>query len=512
MPHRSYPDSDFTTCDPLDGSAERIAFRVLICDRESSRIQLIKRLIVEVGGQPLAISETGRSGEPFTLDCHVALVGLAREAASHAQTLLRIRALVNSGLAVICYADEIRTWSLKRRCNLLLAGALTLFDSALPEFPGELKRSLIEVLQVQDARGTAEACMKAEMKQLGVIGESRAMSGIFSWVQKASTLSDLPALITGESGTGKELIVNAIHQLDRKRSTGPLIALNCGAISAGVAESELFGHRRGAFTGAERDRKGLIRAADGGTLFLDEIGDLDLGLQSKLLRVLQESRVLSLGEDREVPVNVRVIAATNRNLEEMVKGGEFRHDLFHRLNILSVHIPALRHRPADLQPLVHHFIEKHYKLWTGPRPAVSPDFIEALAQLELPGNVREVENLVRRALVKRVTNSPLSLSDLPAEILGKLAAEAQPAGNPNADSAPTLESAAHVWDSGEYAASLFSLLEKNQSSLSKTLEQCERYLITTALEHSHGNQSVLAKLLGITPRSVYNKLRKHELR
>jgi len=398
---------------------------------------------------------------------------------------------------------------LKRRCNLLLAGALTLFDSALPEFAGELKRSLIEVLRLQDARDIAEARMKAEMKRLGVIGESRAMRAIFSWVHKASALSDLPALITGETGTGKELIVNAIHQLDRKRSTGPLIALNCGAISAGVAESELFGHRRGAFTGAERDRKGLIRAADGGTLFLDEIGDLDVGLQAKLLRVLQESRVLSLGEDREVPVNVRVIAATNRNLEEMVKSGEFRHDLFHRLNILSVHIPALRQRPADLQPLVQHFIEKHCKLWSGTRPAVGPDFIEALAQLELPGNAREVENLVRRALVKRVTNSPLALSDLPAEILGKLAAEPQLPDNPAPDAA---EPPSHVWDSGEYAASLFSLLQKNQSNLPRTLQQCERYLITTALEHSHGNQSLLAKLLGITPRSVYNKLRKHELR
>src|SRR5215813_7157305 len=173
MPHRSYPDSFFTTtCDPVNGSSHSNALRVLICEKESSRIQLMMRLIVEVGGRPLQISATDRFDELPTLNCHVALVGLAREA--NPQTLPQIRALVNSGLAVICYADHIRTWSLKRRCNLLLAGALTLFDSALPEFAAELKRSLIEVLRLQDARGLAEARMKAEMKRLGVIGESRA--------------------------------------------------------------------------------------------------------------------------------------------------------------------------------------------------------------------------------------------------------------------------------------------------------------------------------------------------
>ena len=197
------------------------------------------------------------------------------------------------------------------------------------------------------------------MKRLGSVGESQAMMAVFHTVLRVSPLSDMPVLITGETGTGKELLAHAIHQLDPKRCHGPFIALNCSALSPGLAESELFGHRRGAFTGADRERKGLIRAAEGGVLFLDEIGELDDALQAKLLRVLQENRVLGIGDDQEVAVNVRIIAATNRNLDAMVQQRTFRADLFHRLNVLAIHIPPLRERPADLKPLIEHFLEKH---------------------------------------------------------------------------------------------------------------------------------------------------------
>ena len=177
-----------------------------------------------------------------------------------------------------------------------------------------------------------------------MVGDSATMDGVFRWILRVSPLSELPVLLSGETGTGKELVARSIHRLDPRRADGPFVAVNCGAIVSGLAESELFGHRRGAFTGALHDRLGLVRAARGGVLFLDEIGDLDPGLQSKLLRVLQEHRVLAVGEDHEVAVNVRIIAATNRSLDEMVHARTFRADLFHRLNVLSIRIPALRER------------------------------------------------------------------------------------------------------------------------------------------------------------------------
>ena len=179
---------------------------------------------------------------------------------------------------------------------------------------------------------------------------------------RISRVSDVPTYITGETGTGKELLAKAIHSLDAKRRSGPFVAVNCSAISPGLAESELFGHRRGAFTGADRDRKGLIRAAQGGVLFLDEIGDLDAALQTKLLRVLQENRVLAVGEERDVPIDVRVVAASNRNLLAMVANGTFRADLFYRFTVLTVHVPPLRERRADIPPLIAHFVQKYQDL------------------------------------------------------------------------------------------------------------------------------------------------------
>ena len=183
------------------------------------------------------------------------------------------------------------------------------------------------------------------MGALGLVGRGPRIMSVFLSIVRVSPLSDVPILISGETGTGKELVARSIHRLDPGRCHEPFIPVNCSAISAGLAESLLFGHRRGAFTGADHYRRGLIRAAGAGVLFLDEIGDLDLSLQGKLLRVLQERRVLALGEDHEVPIHARIIAATNRNLEEMVRDHTFRGDLFHRLNVLSIRMPAFA-RPA----------------------------------------------------------------------------------------------------------------------------------------------------------------------
>jgi transcriptional regulator with GAF, ATPase, and Fis domain len=229
-----------------------------------------------------------------------------------------IRSLKRKGFRVISYEEGAQSWPLSVRCQILLVGSLWLLDSAQAEFAQELQRILAQLLRAEAERQSKEDRIKSMMKKLGIVGESQAIISVFRTILRVSSLSDLPILLMGETGTGKELLATAIHQLDPKRRNGPYVTLNCGAISPGLVESELFGHRRGAFSGADRDRKGLIRSAEGGVLFLDEIGELDDGLQAKLLRVLQEHRVLGVGEDREVPVDVRVIAATHRDLDEMV--------------------------------------------------------------------------------------------------------------------------------------------------------------------------------------------------
>jgi transcriptional regulator with PAS, ATPase and Fis domain len=316
----------------------------------------------------------------------------------------------------------------------------------------------------------------------------------------------------GETGTGKQVLAHAIHRLDPKRCDGPFVAVNCGAISPSLAESELFGHRRGAFTGADRERPGLIRSAQGGILFLDEIGELDDELQTKLLRVLQESRVLGVGEDREVAVDVRVIAATNRELHKLAENKKFRADLFHRLNVLSIHVPPLRQRPADVKPLIEYLLEKNQPLQTAGSIAAGPDFVEALTRIDLPGNVRQLENLVRRALVNKVASTPLTLTDLPVEVWQQLAEQEDPYGirSEQSDSddpaKPVRETAPETLSSD-----LVNLLDTHGWSLAQTLRYCERILLEAVLRRKQGNQSQTARLLGLTPRSIYSKIRRYRL-
>jgi transcriptional regulator with PAS, ATPase and Fis domain len=351
------------------------------------------------------------------------------------------------------------------------------------------------------------------MRKLGSVGESQAIRAVFRTICRASTLSDLPILITGETGTGKELLAHAVHQLDLKRCHGPFVAVNCSAISPSLAESELFGHRRGAFTGADRDRKGLIRAAEGGVLFLDEIGELDAALQAKLLRVLQENRVLGVGEDREVAVSVRIIAATNRDLDAMVQQGKFRADLFHRLHVLAIHIPPLRERPADLKPLLEHFLQKYHCLKPTGSLAVDPEFIDALTQLEWPGNARQLENVVRWVLVNKDDDTSLNLRDLPLEILQQVSEQGQRlrVSSEPADAGKGLQQSTQEALHQDIPVSMGNLLDLNGWNLSQSLQYCERLLLAAALHKAHGNQSQTARLLGITPRSVYNKVHKYHL-
>lgn len=502
------------TADPYILNTAAPQWTVIAYDPNETRHQLISRILLECGARPrwvndvIALQPVQSSGLS-----HLAIVALGARPSPGDRCLEAIQSLKRKKYKILCYEDGAESWSLRTRCLVLLAGVSYLLDSAALEFPHELRLSLTHLLHDETRQRTNEASIKGTMHQLGIVGESPTITTVFRRVLHVSPLSDLPILITGETGTGKELLARAIHQLDPKRRKGPFVALNCAAISPGLAESELFGHRRGAFTGADHDRKGLIRAAEGGVLLLDEIGELDGALQAKLLRVLQEHRVFGIGEDREVPVNVRIIAATHRDLREMVQQHRLRADLFHRLNVLPIHIPPLRERPTDLKPLIEHFVEKYQRLRPDRPPVMASDFIEAFTQLTLPGNARQLENLVRWVLVHKSDHTPLNLRDLPVDIWEELAHQRkEPALEPTPGHGETAaEPLVRDTQDHDIRAALTTLFDRHGGNLAQALEHCERLLFEAALRKTDGNRSQAARLLGITPRSVYNKIRKHQL-
>jgi DNA-binding NtrC family response regulator len=496
--------------DSITGSFERLdcppgtAHRVILWGEHNGMLQEISKIISSAGARPVlieALSDLRLLHLSAECCVAVAVTGVIPGGAS----MQAIRDLKLKGFKVIACENGVGSWTIKTKCQPLLAGAIQLLDSSSAEFPCELRELIEQVALAEVQKRSEELKVKETMRRMGLVGESATILSVFRSAIRFSALSDLPVLITGETGTGKEGLAQAVHRLDPKRSRDPFVAVNCGAISAGVAESEFFGHRRGAFTGAERERKGLIRSAEGGVLFLDEIADLDVALQTKLLRVLQENRVLGVGEDREAKVNVRVVAASNRDLEHMIRQNVFRADLFHRLNVLSIHVPPLRDRLEDLKPLLEHFLHKYQSLTFAGTLTARADFLEALRQVEFPGNVRQLENLVRQVLVRKATNLPLSISDLPVEILLQLLGTEEPSGAIKSEQLITVDSKALL-------TSVIHLLDANGWNLTRSMEICERHALEAAMGRTRGNQSETARLLGITPRSVYNKLRKHKMK
>jgi DNA-binding NtrC family response regulator len=406
-----------------------------------------------------------------------------------------------SGCAILCYADGADDWPIGRRCEPLLAGAEALLDSTKPGFSEDVAAWVRRLLA--EARAYCESADETRgfMRRFGLVGRSDAMLNVFRKLIRFGPISDLPVLILGETGTGKEVAARAIHALDPKRRSNNFVPVNCSAMTASLVESELFGHRRGAFTGAEETRKGLFRAAAGGTLFLDEIGEMDIALQVKLLRVLQERRVLAVGEDREVPVDVRVIAASNRNLNEAVNCGSFRSDLLHRLNVLSLVMPPLRERREDIEVLINYILEERRSVTGKPVPSPGREFVHALQAVELRGNVRELMNLVHHALANNRNDTNLELQDLKPEVWAELAERART--SVHASPTPTVHESIPL--------SVQGLLETHAWNLRESVDCCERILLEEALRKVNGNQSQAARLIGLSARSLYNKLHKHQL-
>ena len=309
----------------------------------------------------------------------------------------------------------------------------------------------------------------------GIIGSSAHIQDVLRMISRLKD-TRTPVLIAGESGTGKELVARAIHFRGSMAQT-PFVAVDCGSLVPTLMESELFGYEKGAFTGATKSKAGLFQAANGGTIFLDEIGELPLEMQAKLLRVLQEKEVRPVGSNERETVDVRVIAATNRDLEAAYRAGTFRKDLYFRLNVVTVHLPPLRDRRSDIPVLVHHFLDRYAK---ASQIQVTAPTMKSLLQYEWPGNVRELENCIARA-VTLGDGKTIDVSDLPPAIRAE-PAEPGSAGVPAA------------------------------SSLSTTaLAEMERMTILRVFEQAHGDKALAGKMLGISRATLYRKLKRYNI-
>jgi two-component system response regulator AtoC len=309
-----------------------------------------------------------------------------------------------------------------------------------------------------------------------IVSQNQQMRKIFDLVRKiADTKSTI--LIQGETGTGKELIARAIHNLSSRRNK-PFVPVDCGALTETLLESELFGHIKGAFTGASSDKQGLFELSDGGVAFLDEIGQVSLGIQAKLLRVLQDGQIKRVGEASSRKVDIRLIAATNENLEEAVKAGRFREDLYYRLNVVPIKLPCLRERKEDVPLLIEHFINKYNSLEAKSLQGISQDALKILMEYNWPGNVRELENLIHRAVVMEAGPQILP-QDLPAVL------------------SP---------DTAERRASLPRQVNFRKARKS-ALEAFEKRFLTEALKRNKGNVSKMAKEVGLDRRNLQRKFK-----
>jgi two-component system, NtrC family, response regulator PilR len=323
----------------------------------------------------------------------------------------------------------------------------------------------------------------------GLLGSSPSMQQLREMIGKVAR-SQAPVYIFGESGTGKELVARLIHQ-SGARAEGPFVPVNCGAIPTELMESELFGHKRGSFTGAVADKKGLIQSAEGGTLFLDEVADLPLHMQVKLLRVVQEKTVRPIGESREERVDVRILSATHRNLSDLVAAGRFREDLFYRINVIELRVPPLRERTGDIPVLAETILDRMCRRMKIDPPVISPEAMQALQAYAFPGNVREMENIIERALTL-TTSGIVTLEHIKLRRATPLPVPANGSSDPLAATVPA--TSAPVPDS--------------PPALGDQLEDIERAAIIKALEQTRYNKTAAAKVLGMTFRALRYRIKK----
>jgi two-component system, NtrC family, response regulator AtoC len=449
--------------------------RILVVDDEEN-IRLVLRTLLKKHGFDVEVADSGEAAlgllDAFDPDVILTDVRMPRmggldllatlKAKQHPATVIVMSAYGNVDLAI----------------DAMKAGA---YDYVSKPFkPDEIVLALRKAEERETLRRENRALREQIQKENqfeSILAKSKEMLDIFRTISKIADFKTT-VLVTGESGTGKELVARAIHSRSG-RGDAPFVAINCGAIPENLLESELFGHKRGAFTDASSDRRGLFEEAHGGTLFLDEIGELPVNLQVKLLRVVQEERIRRLGDSKDIEVNVRLIAATHRDLAADVKAGRFREDLFYRINVLLIHIPPLRNRREDVNLLIDHFIlRNNARLGTRSR-GVSTEARKLLLEYAWPGNVRELENTIERAMVLAETDL-LEVGDLPERIRDAL-------------------------DPVQVH------LASGELSIKRTAAAIEQILIRRALQKTKGNRTRAADLLEISHRALLYKIKDYKI-
>jgi two-component system, NtrC family, response regulator PilR len=453
--------------------------KILVVDDEPGLRQMLEILFRREGYQVLtapgcrpAVEAIAQSPQPFP----VVLTDLAMPDGSGLDVLAAAKKRSPTTEVVLITAHS----TVDNAIAAMRSGA---YDFVTKPFePAELTALVAKALEKR-ALVTENQRLRAKVSHgadADVVGRSAAMRQILELAGRIAE-ARTTVLITGESGTGKERVARAIHDRSERRAK-PFMVVNCGALPEALMESELFGHEKGAFTGASARHRGLFRDADGGTLLLDEVGELPLSLQVKLLRVLQERSVRAVGTTHEVPVDVRLLAATNRDIEAAVQQGSFRQDLYYRLNVIRLVLPPLRERREDIPLLAERFLRRFAEEMGKEVVGLTPDCLRALEGYAFPGNVRELENVIERAVALAGGRS-IGLGDLPPEISGL---------------------------AGETAPSLVSL-PPDGCQLDDVMNEVERRMLLEALERTNGVRTAAAKLLGISFRSLRYRLQKHAL-
>jgi transcriptional regulator with PAS, ATPase and Fis domain len=338
-----------------------------------------------------------------------------------------------------------------------------------------------------------DAEIQLSFGRLGFVTCSPNVTTVLRGARNAADASDVTVLLQGDTGSGKQVLAQGIHQLDRKRCTHPFVTVHCSTISEALAESELFGHQRGSFSGASLDRKGLFQSANHGTIFLDDVNDLPFHLQPKLLDVIQRKTVRPVGSDREIPVDVRIVAACNQPLEPLVQQGRFRVDLYHRLNVIKLLLPPLRERILDLPLLLLTLAQRHAHLY-GPVESVDADLVQHLGQQAFPGNVRELENAVQRMLFAKAKGTSLALEDWVAQT-----GQEEDAGRD-----PDLMATA--------ASAMWKVISQRGVPYARAFQEIEKRVLETALSADGSTRQQIARQLQTSERTLYYKMRAHRLR
>jgi len=458
----------------------RSANRILVVDDEESMRELLGIILGNAGYEVAEASNLADAQHMLGKNAFDAVItdlrmGTDRAAGLELLTWVRENTPSTPTIMITAYA------SIETAIEAMKRGAA---DYIMKPFSNDEIRLLVKRAIEQRNLLRENVALRKDQASRGkienIIGKSAPVQRVLAMIRKVAMLPSTVA-IHGESGTGKELVARAIHQLS-DRAQKPFVAINCGGIPETLLESELFGHKKGAFTGAVEDKEGLFLIADGGTLFLDEIGEMPLALQVKMLRVLDNSRVMPVGGVSETPVNVRIISATNRDLEEMVKEGTFRADLFYRLNVIPIHVPPLRQRADDIPLLARHFVLNHARKLGRASIEITPEAMAALGKYSWMGNVRQLENVLERA-VALCNEDRIELADLPVNITTFVSA---PQGGPTE-------------------------LPSGGVDLEELVSELEMNLIRQALQSGKYSQKRAAELLNLTPRSLRYRLQKYGL-